>query len=123
MVNYTTINCPEFKTRVFLEAKKLGLLANFTIWGIADLAKPWVLAGRGLKLGFFLLVAIPCGSSVLTNQFLNFVLARQSLVNFSNCLDLSSLRVLIFACRRAQENDLCRSPYTSYRPVLRTDSI
>ena len=87
------MTCPEFKTSLLLEAIKLGLLANFTIWGIADLAKPWVLAGMGLKLGFFLLVAIPCGSSVLTNQSLNFVLARQSLVNFSNCLDLSSLRV------------------------------
>ena len=64
------MTCPDFNISLFLEDRKLGLLANFNICGIADLAKPWVLAGMGLNLGFFLLVDTPSGSSVFTNQFL-----------------------------------------------------
>ena len=37
---HKTMTCPEFKTSLFLEAKKMGLLANFTTCGMADLAKP-----------------------------------------------------------------------------------
>ena len=73
------MTCPDFNICFFLEARNLGLLANFTICGIEDLAKPWDLAGMGLNLGFFFLVDTPSGSSVLTNQFLNLVLPRQSL--------------------------------------------
>ena len=119
---HATMTRPKLKTSLFLEAQILGLLANFTIWAIADLAKTWVLVGMGLSLGFFLLVAIPGGFSVLTNQFLNFVLLRQSLVNVSKFLDLCSFRVLILAWRRAHKNDWNCSPYTRKRPVLRTDS-
>ena len=99
----TTI-CPEFKTSFFFDGKKPGLLANLTIWGIADFRKPCVLPGTGLNQGFCILVAGDW-SSVLTNQFLNFVLLIQSLVNFLNILVLCSFIVEIFASRSAHEND------------------
>ena len=96
--------CPEFKISFFLEAKNSGLFANLTICGIADLENPCVLAGIGLKVGFFPLVTNPSFSFVLTNQFRNLVLLMQSFVNFSNILVLCTFKDDIFASRSAQEN-------------------
>ena len=107
----------------FFEARKPGLFASLTIWGMADLRKPCVLPSTGLNKVFRLLVTVPLLFSVLTNQFLNFVLLIQSLVNFSNIFLHCSFIDDIFASRRAQENYRNISPYTRYRPVLRTDSI
>ena len=71
------------KISFLFEARKPWLFANLNIWGMADLRKPCVLPSTGLNKDFCFLVTGTLLASVLTNQFLNFVLLIQSLVNFS----------------------------------------